>query len=158
VTLALVMLPFLFPGTPRRTCEPMWCLVSDAMDLVVIVLPKLSWWTDSFSAHPALFLVLVVLLGCGLHAGSTLERRARDSIRPAWYRMLRPQMQPGLRVPKEPGRINRFVQRLRMGNAYQSACHFLFWQLVPTLFLLVVAYAGLAFMSEVAAFMVARGG
>ncbi len=151
-TFVLALMPLIWPALPKGACESRLCFVSEGIDLVASVLPGFTTtWTDSFSSHPNVFLVLAVLIGFGLWVGGTLERTVRDAMRPLWYSIPQttPRDIPPFSPPARPGWINRAVEWLRTRPIYQKV----FWSLthwvIPALFLLAVGYTAVAILSQV---------
>ena len=146
-TLALIAMPLGWPA--EGACNSKLCFVSDVIDIVAAVLPGFTaTWTDSFSSHPDVFLVLAALIWLGLYAGGVFEARVRDAMRPIWYNI--PNTSPR-EVPRAlpPGKINRAVQWLRTLKPYQWFFWFLSRRLLPGAFLVAVAYAAIALVSQV---------
>jgi uncharacterized protein (DUF2235 family) len=149
-TLALVAMPLLKPALPKGACTSKVCFVSDAIDSVAAaVLPGFTaTWTDSFSSHPDVFLVLALLVMLGLWAGGVFECYVRDTMRPIWYGI--PKTSPRtVSPPPPPAKINQMVQWLRTRKPYQWSFWFLTQRLLPGIFLVVVGYAAIAFVSQV---------
>ena len=105
-------------------------------------------WTDSFSSHPDVFLVLAALIMLGLWAGGIFECYVRDAMRPIWYGI--PKTSPRtVSPPPPPAKINRAIQWLRTRKPYQWSFWFLTQRLLPGAFLVAVGYAAIAFVSQV---------
>ena len=149
-TLALVAMPLLKPALPKGACSSKVCFVSDVIDSVAAaVLPGFTaTWTDSFSSHPDVFLVLAALIMLGLWGGGIFERYVRDAMRPIWYCI--PKTSPRTVSPPPPSaKINRAVQWLRTRKPYPWSLWFLTQRLLPGAFLVAVGYAAIAFVSQV---------
>jgi uncharacterized protein (DUF2235 family) len=149
-TLALVAMPLLKPALPKGACSSKVCFVSDVIDSVAAaLLPGFTaTWTDSFSSHPDLFLVLAVLIVLGLWAGGVFECYVRDAMRPIWYGI--PKTSPRTVSPLlTPAILNRAVQWLRTRRPYQWSFWFLTQRLLPGAFVIVVGYAAIALVSQV---------
>ena len=151
-TLTLVLMPLKWPALAKGACESKLCFASRAIDLFTPLLPGFTTtWTDSFTSHPDVFLVIAVLILFGLFWGGILERRVRDAMRPLWYSM--PQMAPRAGAPgavaKAPGRLNLVIEWLRTRPGYQAFFRFLTHHLMPAGFLLAVGYCAVALVSQV---------
>lgn len=151
-TLVLAVMPLVWPALPKGACESELCFVSDGIDLVAAILPGFTaTWTDSFSSHPDVFLVLASVIGFGLWAGGVLEQCVRDSIRPIWYsiRKTTPRDVPQFSAPARAGRINQGIEWLRTRRTYQKAFWLLTNGILPFLFLLAIGYAAVALVSQI---------
>ena len=149
-TLALVAMPLKWPALPKGACTSKVCFLSDVIDSVAAaMLPGFTaTWTDSFSSHPDVFLILAVLIILGLWAGGVFECYVRDAMRPIWYGI--PNTSPRtIPPPPSPAKINRAVQWLRIRKPYQWTFWFLTQRLLPGAFVIVVGYAAIALMSQV---------
>ena len=149
-TLVLVAMPLFKPALPKGACTSKVCFVSDVIDSVVTaVLPGfMATWTESFSSHPDMFLVLAALIMLGLWAGGVFECYVRDAMRPIWYAI--PKTSPRtVSPPPRPAIINQAVQWLRTRKPYQWSFWFLTQRLLPGAFLVAVGYAAIAFVSQV---------
>jgi uncharacterized protein (DUF2235 family) len=149
-TLALIAMPLLKPALPKGACSSKVCFLSDVIDSVAAaVLPGfMATWTDSFSSHPDVFLVLAALIWLGLWAGGVFEGYVRDAMRPIWYGI--PKTSPRtISPPLPPAILNRAVQWLRTRKPYQWSFWFLTQRVLPGAFVIVVAYAAIAFVSQV---------
>ena len=149
-TLVLVAMPLKWPALPKGACTSKVCFVSDVIDNVAAaVLPGFTaTWTDSFSSHPDVFLVLAALITLGLWAGGVFESSVRDAMRPIWYGI--PKTSPrSVSPPLPPAKINRAIQWLRTRKPYQWFFKFLTRGLLPGAFLVGVGYAAIAFVSQV---------
>ena len=161
-TFVLALMPLIWPALPKGACESKLCFVSDGIDLVAAILPGFTaTWTDSFSSHPDVFLVLASLIGFGLWAGGTLECTVHDAMRPVWYSIPQtaPRDIPPFPPPARPGWINRAIEWLRTRRIYQNAFWSLTHRVIPGLFLLAVGYTAVAIVSQVSfAIRVSWGG
>ena len=110
-TLALVAMPLKWPALPKGACTSKVCFLSDVIDSVAAaMLPGFTaTWTDSFSSHPDVFLILAVLIILGLWAGGVFECYVRDAMRPIWYgipntspRTIPPPPSPAIDQPGRP--------------------------------------------------------
>jgi uncharacterized protein (DUF2235 family) len=160
-TLTLALMPLIWPALPKGACESKLCFVSDGIDFVAALLPGISaTWTDSFSSHPDVFLVLASLIGFGLWAGGLLECTIHDAMRPIWYSNpnTSPRDTPPFSLPARPGWMNRAVQWLRTRRLYQSTFWYVSNWVIPGLFLLMVGYTAVAIVSQVSFAIRVSGG
>jgi uncharacterized protein (DUF2235 family) len=151
-TFTLALMPLIWPALPKGACESKFCFVSDGIDFVAAILPGLSTtWTDSFSSHPDVFLVLASLIGFGLWVGGGLECTIHDAMRPIWYSIpnTRPRDISPFSGPARPGLMNRAVEWLRTRRLYQSTFWYVSNWVIPSLFLLLVGYTAIAIVSQV---------
>ncbi len=151
VTLLLVAMPLRWPALPKGACESSLCFVSYAVDLVTPLLPGFaSTWTDAFTSHPEIFLTISALVVFGLWSGGVFERRVRDAMRPLWHGLsnVAGDQVPRFTPPAPPGAVNRAIQWLRGLHAYRAFFTLLTHQLLPFVFLVVVAYGAAALTSQ----------
>lgn len=145
VTLALVLLPYIFPGKPDHDCTGIWCVVSAAIVFLSDFLPGFATpWADWFSSYPEVFLALAVLALVGLQIGKNLETRISDAMRPVWYNVvnLRARSCVACTPLRQPGRINRALERLRTRPWYHAVTSIVQRKILPVLFFVAVGYGG----------------
>ena len=149
ITLVLAVMPLVAPGT--GACVGGLCFLASPIAALGLLMPSFATvWTDSFASHPGLFLPLLIALIAGLWRGGALEQRVRDEMRHVWYALptLKPSSATALAAPAAPNALERGIQRLRNGSAYQALFRLLTHRVLPAGFLIAIAYGAVAVYSQ----------
>ena len=149
ITLVLAVMPLVAPST--GACVGALCFLASPIAALGLLMPSFATaWTDSFSSHPNAFLPLLIALIAGLQRGAALKQQVRDEMRRVWYAlpMLRPLSTSRVPAPAAPGAVERGLERLRNHPAYRTAFRLLTLRVLPTGFLIVIAYGSLALYSQ----------
>jgi uncharacterized protein (DUF2235 family) len=145
-TLALGALPALLT---TGSCSSWACFLLPLLRLVGAVLPGFAApWIDVFAANPATTLLLLIMIGAGILAGSFCEDRAGTAIRSRWYRDV-PNYAPSLPKGKpnllQPGQVNLIVRALRTHRIFAVTTERVRRFAVPVMVALIALWVGIGF-------------
>ncbi len=135
ITVFIAAFPVWFEA---QSCLGGWCFLSPVIQALGGILPgMLSGWVAAAASQPGTLVVAVILLIGANVAGSQLDRRIQDEMRPVWSSHSGlPPLAPRLPEPRAPGPVNAWVQRLRTHEGYVGFWNFARRGLLP-------AFAGL---------------
>jgi len=142
LTFALLLLPLL-SDTESQACTSPFCWLSPAIGALDLVLPKFtSGWTNWYVTNPGIFILLAGLVAFGLLKGSGLEQKIQDAMRSAWYAIdgARPTSVGNAPVARTASRLDAMVLHLRTNRFYQATLRLLTWRVLPTGFLVALAW------------------
>ncbi|MGA0597577.1 DUF2235 domain-containing protein [Enterovirga sp. CN4-39] len=152
LTLALLAMPLYAPTAPGGACTSTFCFLATPMGWLAALLPSFAGtWLNVFQANPGWSTILSLAILAGMLAGSALSVAISDRMRLAWYN-LTPLRPAGITpAPVRPMRgFEAALHRFRCSRLYHGVNWWMSQRILPGVFVVLVAYAGIALTTRVA--------